>query len=154
MESPQADQSPAPVPVPGEQRTAAAATRLLLNLDVPDLQAAITFYSAALGLRLQRRLDDDVAELAGAGVVLYLLFKAPGSAAHPQGEKRRYARHWTPLHFDLVVDDLEAACARALAAGARRESGPVHWRGSSCISLCDPFGHGFCLIAFADGGYR
>ena len=62
--------------------------------------------------------------------------------------ERDYQRHWTPVHFDLVVPDVDAAAARAIAAGARQETGHVDWRGSRCISFSDPFGHGFCFIEF------
>jgi uncharacterized glyoxalase superfamily protein PhnB len=66
---------------------------------------------------------------------------------------RDYQRQWTPVHFDLVVDDVDAAAARAVAAGAKQESGHIDWRGSRCISLSDPFGHGFCFIQFEQGTY-
>jgi catechol 2,3-dioxygenase-like lactoylglutathione lyase family enzyme len=127
-----------------------------INIDVPDLEPAIAFYTAALGLTLTRVLDDDVAELTGATATIYLLKKAadtnPVQAAPPGHEVRRdYRRHWTPVHFDLVVADVSAAAARALAAGARQETGNVDWRGSRCVSFADPFGHGFCFIEFAHG---
>jgi catechol 2,3-dioxygenase-like lactoylglutathione lyase family enzyme len=123
--------------------------KVIINIDVPALQPAIDFYCGALGLELARLLDSDVAELAGASAMVYLLQHARGS--HAVGKpaiERDYQRHWTPVHFDLVVPDIDAAVARALAAGALQEAGPVHWRGSHCVSFGDPFGHGFCLIAF------
>ena len=40
------------------------------------------------------------------------------------------------------------------AAGGIRESECVEWNGSKCITFSDPFGHGFCLIEFADETYR
>jgi predicted enzyme related to lactoylglutathione lyase len=131
---------------------------ILINIDVPDIDRAIAFYTDALGLTHTRTLDDDTAELRGAAATLYLLKKAAGSAAaqapaagHPL--LRDYARHWTPVHFDLVVDDVDAAAARAIAAGARQETGHVDWRASRCVSLSDPFGHGFCFIQFDDETY-
>ena len=40
---------------------------LLVNIDVPDLEAGVRFYQEALGLRLRRRLfSATVAELTGA----------------------------------------------------------------------------------------
>jgi predicted enzyme related to lactoylglutathione lyase len=129
---------------------------IIINIDVPELEAAIRFYTAALGLEHTRTLDDDVAELRGAAATIYLLCKERGSVAVKSPPiEREYVRHWTPVHFDLVVDDVDAAAARALAAGARRETGHVDWRGSRCISFSDPFGHGFCFIQFdRDGTYR
>ena len=82
-----------------------------------------------------------------------LLQKDSGTAAvKAPPVERDYGRHWTPVHFDLVVPDVDAAAARAIAAGARQETGHVDWRGSRCISFGDPFGHGFCFIQFEHGG--
>jgi predicted enzyme related to lactoylglutathione lyase len=128
--------------------------KLLLNIDVPDLVPAIAFYTAALGLRHTRTLDDDVAELSGASATIYLLQKVSGTAAVKSlPVSRDYRRHWTPVHFDLVVDDVDAAAERAVAAGAKPETGHIDWRGSRCVSFSDPFGHGFCFIQFERGGY-
>ncbi|NQD91330.1 VOC family protein [Pseudomonas sp. CrR25] len=128
---------------------------LLLNIDVPDLPAAEAFYTQALGLRSGRRLfAGTVLELSGAALPIYLLHQPDGSSPFAASEQRRsYRRHWTPLHLDLVVDDLDAALARALAAGARQE-GPVRsevWGRS--VGLSDPFGHGLCLLQWQGRGY-
>src|SRR5262245_2412109 len=129
--------------------------RAIVNIDVPDLQAGIDFYRASLGLRLSRLLDDDVAELKGATTTLYLLQKAPGSRIAPGVESgRQYVRHWTPVHVDFVVDDLDAAAKRARDAGARQESECIEWRGSKVITFSDPFGHGFDLIEFDGSTYE
>ena len=123
--------------------------KVIINIDVPELRPAIAFYTAALGLEHTRTLDDDVAELTGASATLYLLKKDAGTTAvKAPSIDRHYGRHWTPVHFDLVVPDVDAAAARAIAAGARQETGHVEWRGSRCISFGDPFGHGFCFIQF------
>ncbi|MDS1139405.1 VOC family protein [Pusillimonas sp. SM2304] len=129
--------------------------KILVNIDVPELGPAIDFYSAALSLNLHRTIDEDVAELTGASSTLYLLRKAAGShpaSSHVQG--RQYTRHWTPVHIDFVVDDIEEAAKRAIHAGALQESECVEWQGSKCISFSDPFGHGFCLIEFTGETYR
>ncbi|HEU4780847.1 MAG TPA: VOC family protein [Steroidobacteraceae bacterium] len=119
--------------------------KVIINIDVPELGAAIAFYTAALGLTHSRTLDDDVAELTGASAKLYLLKKDAGSAAVKAPLLARdYDRHWTPVDFDLVVPDVDAAAARALSAGARQETDHVNWHGSRCISFGDPFGHGYC----------
>jgi predicted enzyme related to lactoylglutathione lyase len=129
--------------------------RIIINIDVPEIEAAVRFYTAALGLAHTRTLDDDTAELTGAAATIYLLRKDPGSAAvQAPPVTREYQRHWTPVHFDLVVDDVDAAAERALAAGAKQETGHIDWRGSRCLSFSDPFGHGFCFIQFESGTYR
>ncbi|AYC33892.1 VOC family protein [Pseudomonas cavernae] len=127
--------------------------QFLLNLDVPDLDAAIDFYTRALGLRLSRRLfAGSVAELLGGPAPLYLLQQAAGSQACA-GAQRDYRRHWTPLHLDFVVDDLEVACTRAEAAGARREQGIRSEAWGRIAVFADPFGHGFCLLQWQGLGY-
>jgi predicted enzyme related to lactoylglutathione lyase len=93
-------------------------------------------------------------ELLGVFSAIYLLAKAPGSqAAATTAQQRDYRRHSTPVHLDLVVDNLDAALARAQRAGAVVE-GEV--RSHSCgriAQLAEPFGHGFWLIQFQGRGY-
>lgn len=131
----------------------ATEARIVVNIDVPDLAPAIEFYEKAVGAKLQRLLDTDVAELGYGRSLLYLLRKSASSAATPSGSARDFGRHWTPVHVDFVVDDIDAAVARAVQAGAVRESDRIEWRGSKCVTFADPFGHGFCLIEFAGKGY-
>lgn len=128
--------------------------RVIVNIDVPDLAPAIDFYSAALGLKLHRIIEEDVAELIGASSVIYLLQNPAGSyAVSTRSLVRDYSRHWTPVHMDFVVDDVNEAAKRAMDAGAIRESECIEWNGSKCITFSDPFGHGFCLIEFAGETY-
>lgn len=129
--------------------------RTLINIDVPDLAAAIEFYTTAFDLEQRRILDDDVAELVGASSIIYLLQKqADSNAAANSSELRHYSRHWTPVHLDFVVDEINAAANRLLTAGASQESECVEWRGSKCITFSDPFGHGLCLIEFTGDSYE
>ena len=96
-------------------------TGLLVNIDVPDLARAVAFYTETFGLTVTRRFGMEGAELSGWPVRLYLLQRAEGSAG--AGEcLRRYDRHWTPVHLDVVVDNLEAVLSRALAVGAQAET--------------------------------
>lgn len=127
---------------------------LLVNIDVDDLARAERFYCVAFGLTPGRRFGDDGVELAGANAAIYLLRKPAGSAAAPPPARPRdYHRHWTPVHLDLVVDDLDAALTRALAAGAVSE-GPVRtFRWGRIATLADPFGHGLCVLQFLGRGY-
>lgn len=126
--------------------------KLLLNIDVNDLASAEAFYSAAFGLSAGRRFGDDAVELLGAQVPIYLLRKAAGAtgAGHPP---RDYTRHWSPLHCDVVVEDLDAAIARAVAAGAIQEGPAREAAWGRIVQLADPFGHGWCLIQFMGRGY-
>src|SRR5689334_334170 len=97
---------------------------MLVNVDVANLESAERFYTRAFGLSVGRRFGPHAVELTGGGSKLYLLTKAAGSHPVPGMESTRdYGRHWTPIHLDFVVDALDSALARALAAGARQESG-------------------------------
>lgn len=127
---------------------------VLINIDVPDMERAIAFYTAAFGLTVGRRFDAEFVELLGWEAPVYLLVKPAGSPIGPDGgDVRRYGRHWSPIHPDIVVDDVEAALERAVAAGAVVESAPEDKPYGRLAMLADPFGHGFCLIAFSDAGY-
>lgn len=128
------------------------ATDLLVNIDVPDLGRAIAFYTEAFGLRVTRRFGAGGAELSGWPVRVYLLQKAEGSAGAGTS-LRHYDRHWTPVHLDVVVDDLETALSRALAAGAQVETEIRTEAWGKIVVLADPFGHGLCLIEFRGRGY-
>ncbi|WP_431024276.1 VOC family protein [Halomonas sp. H5] len=126
----------------------------LINLDVDDLEHAIAFYHEAFGFTLGRRFGTDGAELLGGPAPLYLLAKAAGTPAFAgDGRHRDYRRHWTPVHLDLVVEEIEPAVERALAAGAVLEA-PIATQAWGRLALmADPFGHGFCLVQFLGEGY-
>lgn len=127
---------------------------VLINIDVDDLAQAVQFYTAAFDLRVGRRFGADGVELLGAASPIYLLVKADGSAACcGVGDARTYVRHWTPIHLDFVVADVQSAVQKAVAAGAVVErAAQTHAWGKIAV-LADPFGHGFCLIEFIGDGY-
>ena len=128
--------------------------QLLVNIDVDDLERAIAFYGAALGLRVNRRFGAAGAELVGAGAPIFVLAKAPGTPASAMApQKRDYARHWTPVHLDFVVPDIDAAVRRARAAGAVLEDRLQTHAWGHIAHFADPFGHGFCLIELRGRGY-
>jgi predicted enzyme related to lactoylglutathione lyase len=127
---------------------------LLVNIDVPDIEKGVEFYTAAFGFQIGRRLGATVVELLGGGPAVYLLEKAPGTDAAPvAGASRAYGRHWTPVHLDVVVEDVHAGVARAVAAGAVVESKVATHDWGHIAMLADPFGHGICLIEFRNRGY-
>jgi predicted enzyme related to lactoylglutathione lyase len=125
----------------------------LINIDVSDIAAARTFYMAAFGLQAGRRLGPAVLELNGAGVAIYLLETQAGSPATPACDPRRFTRHWTPVHLDFVVDDLEPAVGTAVAAGAVQETPIAALAWGRIARFSDPFGNGFCMIEFSSRGY-
>lgn len=132
---------------------------VLINIDVPDLDAAAKFYMTAFELHEGRRLGPDVRELLGAEAPIYLLHKpsadswTPRAGVDAKRRSRDYGRHWTPLHLDFVVTDLDAAIQRALAAGAVLEASVSENSWGRLALLADPFGHGLCLLQFLGRGY-
>lgn len=130
--------------------------RILINIDVPDLAAGIAFYADGLGFELQRRLfNGGVAEMLCGTQSIYLIAQAAGTLAIAgQAAVRDYGDHWTPMHLDLVVNDVDTALAKAVAAGARVSAAARDHVYGRLASLRDPFGHGFCLIAFTADGYH
>jgi predicted enzyme related to lactoylglutathione lyase len=125
---------------------------VLINIDVPDIGEGIAFYTAALGLTVKRHLGDRVAELAGWPVPLFLLEKAAGTIG-AGASPRSYERHWTPVHLDVVVEDIDHAVTRAITAGAALEQAVRTDRWGKIAGLADPFGHGLCIIQFLNRGY-
>lgn len=127
---------------------------MLVNIDVDDLAEGERFYCAAFGLTPGRRFGPHGIELLGGSSAIYLLAKAAGSKANAASDQTRdYGRHWTPVHLDFVVADLDAAAARAEGAGATRESDIQTHAWGRIAYMADPFGHGFCLLQFLGSGY-
>ena len=127
---------------------------ILINIDVDDLGRAVAFYTRLLGVKVARRFGEMGIELIGGSAPIYLLAKVAGTPASPStADRRRYDRHWTPVHLDFAVPDLEQAVATALAAGATQEGATAIQRWGKIARLADPFGHGFCLIEFTGRGY-
>jgi predicted enzyme related to lactoylglutathione lyase len=128
--------------------------QLLVNIDVDDLSRGVSFYTEAIGLRLDRRLfGGTVAELSGASAKIYLMLKQGGTRPSDKvSTTRDYRRHWTPVHVDFEVADIDRAVERAVSAGAIvEEIQSFDWGRQACMS--DPFGHGFCLIEFTNQSY-
>ena len=104
--------------------------KMLVNLDVDDLEKAVRFYSGAFGLTQGRRFGASGVEMLGGSSPIYLLVKAPGTVASDAAttQRRSYDRHWTPVHLDFVVEgeDISNAVQRAIAAGATLEKAREH----------------------------
>jgi catechol 2,3-dioxygenase-like lactoylglutathione lyase family enzyme len=124
-------------------------------VEVSDLDRALAFYVGGLGLRELRRFTPRWVELAGARVPIHLLARPePEFRAGAATLRRDYLRHWTPVHLDFVVDSLQTAVARAVAAGGVLDRDIVDHRYWRMANLADPFGNGVDLIEFAEGGYE
>lgn len=129
------------------------ALQLRVCIDVSDLEAGIAFYRDALGLSLGRRLGAKWADMLGASSPLDLLAEAAGTAPTSRTTSRDYGRHWTPVHLDCVVTDLDAAVQRAIAAGATLDQGIQPRKWGRIATLADPFGNGLCVLEFRGRGY-
>jgi catechol 2,3-dioxygenase-like lactoylglutathione lyase family enzyme len=128
--------------------------QLIVNVDVDDLDQAERFYTGALGLRVGRRFGGDYVELLDGGAPIYLLVAARGTTPFRGATAARdYGRHWTPVHLDFAVEDIEAAVTRAVAAGAKIELPTAQHAYGKLAVLSDPFGHGFCLLQLEGRGY-
>lgn len=128
--------------------------QFLANIDVDNLEKGILFYKSAFGLKVGRRFGANGVELLGSSAPIYLLVKETGSApTSTNANVRRYDRHWTPVHLDFVVEDIESAVKQAVSAGARLEAPISTSRWGKLALMGDPFGHGFCFLQFLGRGY-
>lgn len=104
-------------------------------IDCRDPAALAGFYSELLGLPVTYRSPDWVVvsrDDTTSGLAFQL---APDHRppAWPDPERPQQ------VHFDVMVDDVDAAAPMVLALGARRLPGGDH-------VYADPAGHPFCLI--------
>jgi predicted enzyme related to lactoylglutathione lyase len=128
--------------------------KLLVNVDVDDLDKAIRFYKTAFGLTVARRFGDTGVEMLGSSAPIYLLVKAAGTVACGSNPQRRdYGRHWTPVHLDFAVEEIDSAVRHAVDAGAQLESGVSNHKWGRLALMVDPFGNGFCFVQFLGRGY-
>ena len=107
-------------------------------VDCPDPAALAAFYSELLGLPVTWQEDDFAvvsADDRSSGIGFQL---APGLQPPQWPDPGRPQQ----IHFDVMVDDVDAAEPRVLALGARQlPSG----NGGSRV-YADPAGHPFCLM--------
>jgi predicted enzyme related to lactoylglutathione lyase len=126
----------------------------LVNLDVDDLDKAVRFYTSAFALKVGRRFGAFGVEMLGSSAPIYLLVKSPGTpASETTSQHRSYERHWTPVHLDFIVDEIEPAVQKAVSAGARLEQPIATHKWGKLALMADPFGHGFCFVQFLGRGY-
>lgn len=105
-----------------------------LSLPVPDLDAALTFYSDELGHELLWRSDD------AAGLRL------PDSEAelvlHTDDR---------PMETDLAVGSVPEAVERFAAAGGTALAGPFEIRIGLCAVVADPWGNVLVVLDTSKG---
>lgn len=117
-----------------------------LSIDVPDLAAGADFFDKAFGFGKEKEVGNMVI-LDANGLKIYLLQREDGSSASKHTDAtRHYDRHWTPIHLDILVDDVDEALARAISAGAVQEGDKESGDWGAIAYCADPWGNGFCLI--------
>lgn len=121
--------------------------RYFVSIDVPDLDAGVRFYGAALQFVETSRPAPSYAVLKAGEAQIGLIEKAPGShPAQGSADVRRYERHWTPVHVDFHVAEFDAVLARVLAAGGKCEQKFERSKHPAVAFCSDPFGNGFCIV--------
>jgi catechol 2,3-dioxygenase-like lactoylglutathione lyase family enzyme len=101
--------------------------RLSVTVDVPDIEAGLAFYGGVFGFAEVARPSRPM-PCSRPRVRPSASCKRPkGSAATPApGTERNYARHWTPVHLDLHVEDWRRRWkpSRGLAEVEQRHEAP------------------------------
>jgi len=121
--------------------------RVNLSIDVPELEAGLRFYAAVFGFVEKARPFPTMAVLDANNVTVCMHAKPAGTKSSKGGsELRRYERHWTPVHLDFDVPELDAVLAKVRAEGGAVEN-EFRTQGPKPVAFCsDPFGNGFCVI--------
>jgi len=107
-------------------------------VDCPRPEVLAEFYSQLLGLPITYRSGDwvVVSESETTSGIAFQL--APDHAAPEWGNPQRPQQ----MHFDVMVDDLDAVSSEVMSWGARSLSD----EGDRSRVFADPAGHTFCLI--------
>ena len=123
-------------------------------IEVTEVERGLEFYSRGLGLTLKRRLSPTWVELDGANLPIFLLANRPRAAdLGSTTAVGNYERHWTPVHLDFIIGDLDGMVARLRALGASLDRDINVREYGRIANMADPFGNGFDLIEFSGSGY-
>ncbi|HEX2417298.1 MAG TPA: VOC family protein [Micromonosporaceae bacterium] len=106
-----------------------------VTIDAPDAAALAQFYADLLGMEVTYS-GPEGSLIAGDGKSL--MFQQVSDYNRPQWPDPQRPQQ---AHLDILVDDLDAEEARAMALGASRLSGG----GEQFRVVADPAGHPFCL---------
>jgi catechol 2,3-dioxygenase-like lactoylglutathione lyase family enzyme len=81
-------------------------TKISVCIDVLEMEKAIQFYTEALCFKLVE-IKKQYTELLADGITVYLSENAAGTNPLITGQStRNYERHWTPIHLDVHVSDI------------------------------------------------
>ena len=121
-------------------------------VDCADAEALAEFYSRLLGWEIAAR-DEPTTRQGGSGLIA-LRNPDGGVGLSFQAEEWYQPPVWPEepgaqtkmLHFEITVDDVDAAVERAIALGARVASHQPSDRDQDDLRIMlDPAGHPFCL---------
>ncbi|WP_392543351.1 VOC family protein [Oryzobacter telluris] len=122
----------------------ALATLKMVTLDSTDARRDAAFWSAVLGWDVAA-VEDEYAMLSGPGGMALglgtLADHEPPGWPNEHGSKQ--------FHFDLAVEDLDAAASDIVGLGATL---PDEQPGETWRVLLDPSGHPFCLTLAGNWG--
>jgi len=120
------------------------ALKATASIDVSDMSKAMQFYVEALGCEFKKKYTDDWQVVSVGTLDLHIQQKATGTIAAAE-HKRDYRRHWTPVHLDFIVDDINPVCIEVEKFGGTVEK--ITFSEVADLANCaDPFGNGFDLI--------
>lgn len=122
----------------------ALATLKMVTLDSSDARRDATFWSAVLGWDVAAA-EDEYAMLSGPGGLALGL----GTLADHEPPEWPNERGTKQFHFDLAVEDLDAAASEIVGLGATL---PDEQPGETWRVLLDPSGHPFCLTLAGNWG--
>jgi predicted enzyme related to lactoylglutathione lyase len=118
-----------------------------VSIDVPSLDDGVRFYGTVFAFAETARPFPTMAILDANNVTVCMHEKAVGTKSSSHGTERHYERHWTPVHLDLHVADLDAVLDKVRSEGGAVEN-EFRTQGPKAVAFCcDPFGSGFCVIA-------
>jgi predicted enzyme related to lactoylglutathione lyase len=115
-----------------------------VSIDVDDIEQAVSFYTDALECGAKSVYSDQWVVLQCGGLDIHLLKKEVGTLG-AGGEQRHFGRHWTPVHLDFGVDDIDEAMQRVKRSGGSVDDF-AHSEAADIAHCADPFGNGFCVI--------
>jgi catechol 2,3-dioxygenase-like lactoylglutathione lyase family enzyme len=88
-------------------------------IDVDDVAREVHFYGDGIGLSVVKQ-ESEGAQMKVGELTIWLMKVSAGKAG---AISRDYSRHWTPVHLDVHVDDIE----RTIAVENWKRGPNNHW---------------------------
>jgi len=120
-----------------------------ISIDVSDMEKAVLFYTKALDCT-ELRVGESTTKLKAQNANIFLLKNESGTnPLIKETSSRNYERHWTPVHLDFNVTEIEKTASLVKKYGGVIEG--VESGDWGTVEFCaDPFGNGFCLCQIND----